>query len=240
MDKAVIPPGRIGDHWYNVILDPVVHLWRHDKPYFYVFAIANLLLGQLGLFFSGLFFIQSGIAFKPVWDETVSSGALYTFAIALIASVLATVAFEFVDGQRQSRGMELWQHKLGWGLIACLLIICQGGLVGSLLSTPREGAPAAQMTEARAALPQEPKAATPAPTEKPVSEQKPLESPKRASGSWLQVLLWVLSMAVATQIFCLTRLPFIRENYARQRTDRVNELTQTADGITQTSFGERL
>lgn len=240
LDNRSVPPGMIGDGWVSAFIDPVVKLWRHDRPHLTVFAIANLIFGQAGLFIALLFFIQNGITFGPFWDETVSSGALYTFAIALTASVLASIVFEFVDGQYKNQKIPLWKHKLWWSLVAAMLIVSQAALVGGLLSSSeansRQAVSVKEITADTALAGGE------------AQEQKSTQVVSTATAvasrpnirSWLQVVLWIISMWVALQLFCISRLPFIQDSHARDRTETVAALTEGAESKTETDFGEKL
>jgi len=240
-------PGPIGNGWWSDLVDPVVKLWRHDRLNLSIFALANLIFGQAGILIAFLFFLQSGIAFGPFWNETISSGALYTFAIALTASVLASNAFEFIDGQRTGNRVPLYQPKLVWSTIAAVLVICQAAMVGGLLSSSNEQevppssiAATGIATQAASTISAQSQLATPVPSESPPLSPPGLPHAAKPVRSWLQVLLWVVSMFVALQLFCISRLPFIRDSYAKERSEDVESLTANAETISTTPFGEQL
>ncbi len=245
--NSPIAPGPIGNRWWSGIVDPVVKLWRHDRLNLSIFALANLIFGQAGILIAFLFFLQSGIAFGPFWNETISSGALYTFAIALTASVLASNAFEFIDGQRTGNRVLLYQPKLVWSTIAAVLVICQAALVGGLLSSsneqeapPSSTAAPGTVTQAASTISAQSQIPATAPSQLPPPSPPSLQQVAKPVRPWLQVLLWVVSMFVALQLFCISRLPFIRDSYAKERSEDVESLTANAETISTTPFGEQL
>ncbi len=246
---------------WRACLGPFAELWRRDKLFVFIFLAVNLFLGQIGVVTSLAFAGSPAAPIAKVWASNIEAAALYTFSITLLTSALAALATEVIDKIRLGDVVSNFEYKAFWCVIALPLVIFQSTLAGNLIAkasvttSVATGYAAPATTTPLAAAPA-PQGASSSPTPsvttdpRPMGASSPTPNPVMASTTWigsvvehapgLQVVLWLLSMIAAFELFCLQRNPLTPDNYATERNSEMAAMATKADKAHATSFGEQI
>jgi len=200
------------------LLFPIETVWHREKAALTLFCISNLIVGQIGIIGGFLIAAKEATPLGRVLGQNLLSGNLYVFAVTLLVTTCTILAGEYLDAEQESQRIELKSHKVTWGVIALVLVIVQSMLTGNLIAS------ALRVEEGLVGAP-------------PVDS---LWDVVGAGGSGQQLFLWVISMAIAVQIFCLSRMhrhPLELEQMRRKDIDKTNK---QANKLDKTSDGEKL
>lgn len=222
--------------WCHVLVNPTTTLWQRDKTYLLIFVVVNIIAGQVGVLTSLLLTWQAGGKLHNAWEQTLSSGALYTFSISLVVSILAVIGSELIDAIRFENKVHNFEQKVAWSILAGAILVLQAPLVGAILSKPADDPPK-QMVAKIAEVAGSSSVTEAESSANPRTKPSDATSEVRQSA---QVVFWILSMAVALQLYCLYRIPFIPDSYARQRNEEVRTLTEKAEHKSKTPFDEQI
>jgi hypothetical protein len=222
------------------IFYPVITLWVRDKTYLLFFIVINIVVGQTGLIASLLVTYQGGGSQIDAWMQNLSSAALFTFSISLVASSIALFGSEAIDAFRVKAEMRLFEQKISWTLIAIVVLILQALMVGPLLSTN----PGSQSWSSASVIEISKKPDSGINSQSPSIQSMPPTGPTDFKSTTTrhtgQILFWLISMFVSLQLFCLSRIHLIPNMYAEKRNKDVREITEKADSQTKTSFDEKV
>jgi hypothetical protein len=213
---------------------PICSLYERDKVFTLIFIVVYIIAGQIGIIASLLITIQYGGLISETWQQNLSSGALYTFSISLVVSVLAVIGSEVIDILRNKIEVIYLETKLIWGSFALVVLLLLTVLVGPLLSKPASTVQVINVNKT-----------TPTSTE--LTKNIPIvTSPNNEfdqgqnENHFLQIFLWIGSMFVSLQLFALHRLPLIPEHHAKDRNQLVKEIEDSASKKNVTDFGEKI
>jgi hypothetical protein len=222
-----------------------VQLWERDKVAILLFFGVNILVGQIGVCTSLAVSFENGQSLADAWLSNIKTAALYTFSISLLASSLALIAWETIDGIRSSEPIKLFEYKAFWGVVAFTILALQAPMAGNLASES-----AVNVSQPHTAVERQESTASPVAVATVNSSATGLSTTadsKRGSTSTsttksatIQVLFWVMSMVASFQIFCLNRLHLTPENFAARWTDEVNDQAKSAEKKTKTKFDEEV
>lgn len=229
-------------NWQSFIF-PIRTLWNRDKTYLLFFLVVNIVVGQIGLLTSLLLTLTNGGDLLSGWKENLGAAALYTFSISLVASSAALIGSEFLDAFRFKNEIRLSDQKVVWTLLAIAVVLLQAPLVGSLLSKSyTNNTQLAPITSSESLAQNQSKKATTiaesATTFLPIPTPPKLTIPLASHA--IQIFFWLLSMFIALQLFCLSRIHLIPDGYAASRNAEVRTITIKAENQTKTTFDERL
>ena len=261
-------PAKRDATFFSLLWAPIQLLWQRDKTHILIFIVVNLVAGQIGVITSLALTLQAGGSFFEAYKQNISSGAFYTFAIALVVSSLALIGCEIMDAIRDTKTIRYFESKVVWSILAAAILVIQAPLAGALLSPPQTESKDVgsfsflwnlnngkqldgecqdgKVTIVGRVVPAPELKAKKSSEDCPSgSIESPVDiSPQGNNGflgrSLTQIILWVFSMFIAFQLYCLYRLPLITDRYAAQRNSEVNELLDKAGNQKETSYGEKL
>ncbi len=202
------------------IFFPVQTVWRREKAALGLFCIANLIVGQVGIIGGFLVASKEATPLGRVLGQNLFSGNLYVFAVTLLVTTCTILAGEYLEAEKETQRIELKNHKVTWGFIALVLVIVQSMLTGNLIAGALRLEP-------------EPGLAGPPPLDS-------LGDVIGAAGSGQQLFLWMLSMVIAVQIFCLSRMHRHPIELDQMRKKEIEKVTKQAEKKDETSDGEKL
>jgi hypothetical protein len=196
---------------------PVKVIWTKEKAVFLAFCMANLVIGQIGIIGSFLIAIQSHTSFGRVLYQNLQSGNLSVFAVSLLVTTCSILISEYLEPDKENQKLELKSHKAVWSFVAIFLIILQAMLTGQLIAdslTLNVG----------------------------LSEPKPemLFDVIFCSRNIPQLVLWLLSMWVAIEVFCVSRMHLHPAELHHWRDTMAAIAANNARNLSQTSFGEKV
>lgn len=214
---------------------PICSLYERDKVFTLIFIVVYIIAGQIGIIASLLITIQYGGLISETWQQNLSSGALYTFSISLVVSVLAVIGSEVIDILRNKIEVIYLETKLIWSSIALVVLLFQPILVGPLLSKPASNVQVMKVNEALSS------SSTKLTKNIPIVTSPNNEfSQGQNENHFLQISFWIGSMFVSLQLFALHRLPLIPEHHAKDRNQQVKEIEEIASKKNVTDFGEKI
>lgn len=210
-----------------------VGLWRRDKLFFFLFLAVNLFAGQIGVLASlAMGYARPEVDPSGIWKSNIEAAALYTFSITLLAGALGSLMAELIDKTRSAGGVDNFEYKAFWAVIAGALIMFQSPIAGDLIA---RSTPSLTKATATTSIAQAPHAAASPPSAAASAQQK--DSSFRID---LQVVLWLLSMFTALELFCQQRTPLIPANFAADRTREARKVSKNAGNASQTGFNEAI
>jgi hypothetical protein len=194
------------------ILFPVRATWKRERALLIIFCLANLVFGQVGLIWALLVSQQKNIAFGQILDQNLQNANLAVFAVSLLVTTGTVLIGEYLE-EKELQKIELRGHKAVWALIALLLVVFQAMLTGYLIPESMTNDYGLQVARPEGVF--------------------------DALGAWgggQQVVLWLISMAVAVHIFCLSRmhkypleLDQIRQAQIAAAAAKVENMNETSD-----------
>lgn len=234
--------GQLKGCYLQPFFFPSITLWKRDKTYILFFIVVNIIMGQIGFLTSMLLTWQNGGDQLNAWRQNLGSAALFTFSVSLVASCVALIGSEFLDAFRSKREIHLLEQKASWSLIAIAVLALQAPMVGSLLSNPPSSSTHLATIAATESLEKKPLTMVVPVTDSTVALHPSIypQSQNSVPSHTAQVLFWLVSMFVALQLFCLSRIHLIPNRYAENRNEDVRAITVKAENQTKTAFDEKL
>lgn len=195
---------------------PVQATWRRERPLFIVFCVANLIIGQIGIIWALLASAMKNLPFAKIVDQNLQNANLSVFAVSLLVTTGTILIAEYLD-EEELQKIELRGSKAVWATIAFVLVILQAFLTGHLIQESLKLAEPVVVGAASEVLQQ--------------------------SSTWsvlMQMTLWVMSMVISVHIFCLSRMHKYPVELALVRQEQIDEATEKADGMNETSDNEKI
>lgn len=226
-------------------------LWRTQWHQILSFFGIQVVVAQFGLVLAYALALQADGPTRHVWSNALTSGSLYTYSVALLASGIAALACEIIERARDKDTLYLWQAKFIAIFLGSMVLMLQVGLM-----TPQLGSPVASVhkptVDSAKATERGHTAGTsvtrldsmnplpPGDVAAPATVVPLTTSSLTASGHWMQWTLWLLSMTFGFILFLLARVQHLHDRYAKEQKEDVEKVIVRADNAQLTSFNEKL